>query len=256
MALLFVKKNFFLPDLSQHAVKTNLHLQKLISEGSKRRSVAATHIHDRSSRSHAIFIIYFLQAHLETNTPSEKMSKVNLVDLAGSERADNSSNSSSKRLKEGANINKSLVTLGTVIKSLAEIGLLSSESSASTGTVRSRNLYIPYRDSALTWLLKDSLGGNSNTIMIATISPTEKQYSETLSTLRYAQRAKNIVNKPTVNEDPNVRLIKELRAEIERLKLLLDCRQNGVCNIFIVYTSSLFLIDHPHVPQDVEGIRQ
>ncbi len=79
-------------------------------------------------------------------------------------------------------------------------------------------VFIPYRDSVLTWLLKDSLGGNSKTIMIATISPAEVNHSETLSTLRYANRAKNIINKPTVNEDPNVKLIRELRAEIERLR--------------------------------------
>lgn len=80
---------------------------------------------------------------------------------------------------------------------------------------------MPYRDSVLTWLLKDSLGGNSKTIMIATISPADVNYGETLSTLRYANRAKNIINKPTINEDANVKLIRELRAEIVRLKTLL-----------------------------------
>ncbi|KAH9380626.1 hypothetical protein HPB48_020895 [Haemaphysalis longicornis] len=140
--------------------------------------------------------------------PSETVSKVNLVDLAGSERAD-STKATGQRLKEGGHINKSLVTLGTVISALAELSTSHSK----------KRVFIPYRDSVLTWLLRDSLGGNSKTIMIATISPAECNYGETLSTLRYANRAKNIINKPTINEDPNVKLIKELRDEIARLRL-------------------------------------
>ncbi|XP_034722396.1 kinesin-like protein KIF16B, partial [Etheostoma cragini] len=87
--------------------------------------------------------------------------------------------------------------------------------------LKKKSVFVPYRDSVLTWLLKDSLGGNSKTIMIATVSPADVNYGETLSTLRYANRAKNIINKPTINEDCNVRLIRELRAEIARLKALL-----------------------------------
>ena len=137
------------------------------------------------------------------------MSKIHLVDLAGSERAD-ATGATGKRLKEGAHINKSLVTLGSVISALADV---------SSGAENSKKPhFIPYRDSVLTWLLKDSLGGNSKTIMIATISPADINKGETLSTLRYANRAKNIINKPTVNEDANVKLIRELRAEIDRLK--------------------------------------
>jgi len=98
-----------------------------------------------------------------------------------------------------------------------------------------RNAFIPYRDSVLTWLLKDSLGGNSKTIMIATISPAECNYNDTLSTLRYANRAKNIINKPTINEDANVKLIRELRAEIEKLKSLIDK------NMASILTSAAFL---------------
>jgi len=109
------------------------------------------------------------------------------------------------------------VTLGTVISTLSELSSASGDASASK-----RNAFIPYRDSVLTWLLKDSLGGNSKTIMIATISPAECNYNDTLSTLRYANRAKNIINKPTINEDANVKLIRELRAEIEKLKSLID----------------------------------
>ncbi|CAH1792419.1 unnamed protein product [Owenia fusiformis] len=130
----------------------------------------------------------------------------------GSERAD-ATGATGVRLKEGANINRSLVTLGNVISTLADMSVKSGS--------QKKQLFIPYRDSILTWLLKDSLGGNAKTIMIATISPADVNYAETLSTLRYANRAKDIINKPTVNEDPNVKLIRELRAEISRLKMLL-----------------------------------
>uniref|UniRef100_A0A8C4WJZ1 Kinesin-like protein n=1 Tax=Gopherus evgoodei TaxID=1825980 RepID=A0A8C4WJZ1_9SAUR len=197
---------------------------------------AATHVHDASSRSHAIFTIQYTQAILENNLPSEIASKINLVDLAGSERADPSY--CKDRITEGANINKSLVTLGIVISTLAQnsqmfsscqsINSITSEgdnhaSSHSPGSVSGtrRQAYIPYRDSILTWLLKDSLGGNSKTIMIATISPASSSYNETMSTLRYASNAKNIINKPRVNEDANVKLIRELREEIDRLKTML-----------------------------------
>lgn len=169
-------------------------------------------MNDTSSRSHAIFTITFVQAGFMEDMPSETVSKIHLVDLAGSERA-NATGATGQRLKEGAHINKSLVTLGSVISALAE----------QTNPIQNKRiLYIPYRDSVLTWLLKDSLGGNSKTIMIAAISPADCNYSETLSTLRYANRAKNIINKPTINEDPNVRLIRELREEIMKLKGMLN----------------------------------
>lgn len=143
-----------------------------------------------------------------------------------SERA-NATGATGQRLKEGAHINKSLVTLGSVISALAEqtsAGNNTSSSALATtpNGVSKRVLYIPYRDSILTWLLKDSLGGNSKTIMIAALSPADCNYSETLSTLRYANRAKNIINKPTVNEDANVKLIRELREEINKLKSMLS----------------------------------
>lgn len=109
-----------------------------------------------------------------------------------------------------------MVTLGSVISALAELS-----SSTQTSSSKSKT-FIPYRDSVLTWLLKDSLGGNSKTIMIAAISPADCNYGETLSTLRYANRAKNIINKPTINEDPNVKLIRELREEISKLKSMMS----------------------------------
>ncbi|XP_064489753.1 kinesin-like protein KIF16B isoform X2 [Ornithodoros turicata] len=197
----------YVQDLSRHLVMDYADVQELMTRGNSHRTTASTAMNDVSSRSHAIFTLNFTQATLNRDMPSETVSKVNLVDLAGSERAD-STKATGQRLKEGGHINKSLVTLGSVISALAEL---------STSHTK-KTVFIPYRDSVLTWLLKDSLGGNSKTIMIATISPAECNYGETLSTLRYANRAKNIINKPTINEDPNVKLIKELREEIARLR--------------------------------------
>ena len=123
------------------------------------------------------------------------------MDLAGSEKV-SKTGVEGERLKEGCNINKSLLTLGSVISALAE----------------KSSKHVPYRDSVLTWLLKDSIGGNSRTVMISTISPSIDNYEETLSTLRYADRAKRIVNSAVVNEDPNAKTIRELREELDMLK--------------------------------------
>ncbi|XP_076638650.1 kinesin-like protein 98A isoform X1 [Colletes latitarsis] len=210
------KRGPYVQDLSSHLVYDYSDIQECMVRGNTHRTTASTNMNDVSSRSHAIFTITFVQAGLsEGNMPSETVSKVHLVDLAGSERA-NATGATGQRLKEGAHINKSLVTLGSVISALAEV---SSTGDASCSSKRS--VFIPYRDSVLTWLLKDSLGGNSKTIMIAAISPADCNYGETLSTLRYANRAKNIINKPTINEDPNVKLIRELREEIQKLKSLI-----------------------------------
>lgn len=187
--------------------------QRCINRGNLLRTTASTNMNDTSSRSHAIFTITFVQAVFMDDMPSETVSKIHLVDLAGSERA-NATGATGERLKEGAHINKSLVTLGSVISALAE----QSTAASAQSSAQKKRAYIPYRDSVLTWLLKDSLGGNSKTIMIAAISPADCNFSETLSTLRYANRAKNIINKPTINEDPNVKLIRELREEIMKLK--------------------------------------
>ncbi|ELT98872.1 hypothetical protein CAPTEDRAFT_195907 [Capitella teleta] len=208
------KEGPYVQDLSKHIVSNFDDISSLMEKGNANRTTASTNMNDTSSRSHAIFTLVFSQAKFSKNSPSETKSKIHLVDLAGSERAD-ATGATGKRLKEGSSINKSLVTLSTVISTLADI----SEKAGS-----SRKAFIPYRDSTLTWLLKDSLGGNAKTIMIATLSPAGVNYSETLSTLRYANRAKSIVNKPTVNEDPNVKLIRELREEIQSLKSMLSVR--------------------------------
>jgi len=136
-------------------------------------------MNETSSRSHAVFTMVFTQRQVDmaTGIPGEKVSKISLVDLAGSERAD-STGATGARLKEGANINKSLTTLGLVISALAE--------QSNPDRKKKGKDFVPYRDSVLTWLLKDNLGGNSKTTMIATLSPADINYDETLSTLRYA----------------------------------------------------------------------
>ncbi|KAK9887981.1 hypothetical protein WA026_000272 [Henosepilachna vigintioctopunctata] len=204
----------YVEDLSKLAVTSYQDIHDLIDEGNKARTVAATNMNETSSRSHAVFTIFFTQQRYDETTDlcTEKVSKISLVDLAGSERAD-STGAKGTRLKEGANINKSLTTLGKVISALAEI--------ASKGKKTKKADFIPYRDSVLTWLLRENLGGNSKTAMIAAISPADINYDETLSTLRYADRAKQIVCKAVVNEDANAKLIRELKEEILKLRELL-----------------------------------
>ncbi|XP_029403570.1 kinesin-like protein KIF13A isoform X4 [Mus pahari] len=198
----------YVDGLSQLAVTGFEDIESLMSEGNKSRTVAATNMNEESSRSHAVFNIIITQTlyDLQSGNSGEKVSKVSLVDLAGSERV-SKTGAAGERLKEGSNINKSLTTLGLVISSLAD-----------QAAGKGKNKFVPYRDSVLTWLLKDNLGGNSQTSMIATISPAADNYEETLSTLRYADRAKRIVNHAVVNEDPNAKVIRELREEVEKLR--------------------------------------
>ncbi|XP_067367338.1 kinesin-like protein KIF13A isoform X1 [Channa argus] len=202
----------YVDGLSQLAVTSFEDIEVLMSEGNKSRTVAATNMNEESSRSHAVFSIIVTQTlyDLQSGNSGEKVSKMSLVDLAGSERV-SKTGAAGDRLKEGSNINRSLTTLGCVISALAD-------QSAGKGKVK----FVPYRDSVLTWLLKDNLGGNSKTAMIATVSPAADNYEETLSTLRYADRAKRIVNHAVVNEDPNARIIRELREEVEKLKVQLS----------------------------------
>ncbi|KAF0296233.1 Kinesin-like protein unc-104 [Amphibalanus amphitrite] len=308
----------YVEDLSKLAVTAYEDIRDLMDEGNKARTVAATNMNETSSRSHAVFTIIFTQRKYDaaTDLTSEKVSKISLVDLAGSERAD-STGAKGTRLKEGANINKSLTTLGKVISALAEVqhaetedcparrlrcyrchavghvraacragwsprvyhldddgleafrdgggpgpwtenhgsGVMDTRQSSGAaaagecraaaeesgpayleGTVsgdvsggepgeaskkKKKAEFIPYRDSVLTWLLRENLGGNSKTAMVAALSPADINYDETLSTLRYADRAKQIVCKAVVNEDANAKLIRELREEISRLHDLL-----------------------------------
>ncbi|RPD62104.1 kinesin-domain-containing protein [Lentinus tigrinus ALCF2SS1-7] len=205
----------YVEDLSKLMVNSYDEMMTLMDEGNKARTVAATNMNETSSRSHAVFtLLLTMKRHdVDTNLDTEKVSRINLVDLAGSERA-NSTGATGQRLKEGANINKSLTTLGKVIAALAT----ASQSEGKKGKKGKAEEFIPYRDSVLTWLLKDSLGGNSKTAMIAAISPADVQYEETLSTLRYADQAKKIKNKAVINEDPNAKLVRELKEELEMLR--------------------------------------
>ena len=193
---------FEVVDLRTVDVKSYSEIEYQMEVGTKHRTVAATKMNNTSSRAHTIVTVLFEQITRDENgVETTKSSEINLVDLAGSERA-NSTGATGDRLKEGSNINKSLSTLGKVIQALA----------------KGRGKFVPYRESVLTRLLKNALGGNSKTVMIAALSPADINYDETLSTLRYADQAKQIKNKAIVNESPTERLIRELKEQIEDLK--------------------------------------
>ena len=186
----------YVKDLTDLPVKNYFELLRYMRIGDASRTTASTKMNDTSSRSHAVFTIMLKQIHhdLSTDSTTERLARIRLVDLAGSERA-KSTEATGARLREGSNINKSLTTLGRVIAALADPrhGRIHNG-----GKGRSKDV-VPYRDSILTWLLKDSLGGNSKTAMIACIAPSD--YDETLSTLRYADQAKNIRTRAIVNQD-------------------------------------------------------
>ena len=206
------EKGIYVEDLCEVVVKDPEAVLQLIEQGNAVRRVAATKMNDTSSRSHSVFTIKIEQrtvSELEGGVTKTQMvkAKLNLVDLAGSERAEKTGATGST-LKEGANINMSLMALGNVINALSEMG-------ASKGK---KKIHIPYRDSKLTRLLQESLGGNAATVMIAAISPADYNYDETMGTLKYANRAKSIANAVVKNEDVNQRMIKDLKNEIEKLK--------------------------------------
>ena len=211
----------YVEDLAKLAVRSFPEIENLMDEGNKARTVAATNMNETSSRSHAVFTLTLTQKRhdVETNMDTEKVSRISLVDLAGSERQQ-ATGATGARLKEGAEINRSLSTLGRVIASLADL---------SSGK---KGMKVPYRDSVLTWLLKDSLGGNSLTAMIAAISPADINFEETLSTLRYADSAKRIKNHAVVNEDPNARMIRELKEELALLRRQLGSGGSAVSDAY------------------------
>ncbi|KAG2416361.1 hypothetical protein HFD88_007576 [Aspergillus terreus] len=183
----------YVKDLTEVTVRNYSEIMKYMRKGDVSRTVASTKMNDTSSRSHAVFTITLKQIHhdLSTDETTERTARIRLVDLAGSERA-KSTEATGQRLREGSNINKSLTTLGRVIAALAD------PKQGRPGKRKGKDI-VPYRDSILTWLLKDSLGGNSKTAMIACISPSD--YEETLSTLRYADQAKHIRTRARVNQD-------------------------------------------------------
>jgi kinesin family protein 1 len=207
----------YVEDLAKLIVQSFADIENLMDEGNKARTVAATNMNETSSRSHAVFTVTLTQKRHDTKAgmSGERVAKISLVDLAGSERAQ-STGATGARLKEGAEINRSLSTLGRVIAALAD-----------QSTAGKKKVQVPYRDSVLTWLLKDSLGGNSMTAMVAAISPADINYDETLSTLRYADSAKRIKNHAVVNEDPNARMIRELNEELAKLRSQLSGGSSG-----------------------------
>ncbi|XP_063964719.1 kinesin-like protein KIF28P [Lytechinus pictus] len=209
------QKGFYVEQQATFPVMSYDDINNKINEGTRNRTIASTNMNATSSRAHTIVSIRFIQkGKNEAGKNMTKTSIINLVDLAGSERVD-STGATGDRLKEGAAINLSLSSLGNVIKALADMG------------AGKKGIRVPYRDSKLTMLLKNALGGNSKTIMIAAISPADINYDETLSTLRYADRAKAIKTKAVVNESPTDKLIRELKEENARLLKELQGKGGG-----------------------------
>lgn len=217
----------YVKDLTEMQVKNYAEILKYMRLGDASRTTASTKMNDTSSRSHAVFTIMLKQIHHDyhTDETTERLARIRLVDLAGSERA-KATEATGARLREGGNINKSLTTLGRVIAALAD-----PKHARLHNTNRKNRDIVPYRDSILTWLLKDSLGGNSKTAMIACIAPSD--YDETLSTLRYADQAKNIRTKAIVNQDhvssaEKDAQIAEMQETIQSLRWTLSQQQAAV----------------------------
>ncbi|GBG25574.1 Kinesin-like protein KIF3B [Hondaea fermentalgiana] len=207
-----VDSGVYVKDQRVEIVKSVAEIDRLMQEGNGKRKVGATRMNQTSSRSHSIFSIVVETSELDESSGEAKIrvGKLNLVDLAGSERQ-SKTGATGERLEEATKINLSLSALGNVISAL----------------VGSKSQHIPYRDSKLTRLLQDSLGGNTKTVMIANCGPADYNYDETLSTLRYADRAKKIKNKPKINEDPKDAMLREFQEEIMRLKAQLQAAANG-----------------------------
>ncbi|KAM9315664.1 kinesin-like protein KIF3C [Gastrophryne carolinensis] len=198
----------YIKDLSSFVTKNVKEIEHVMNLGNQARSVASTNMNEYSSRSHTIFVITIECSELGVDGQEHiRVGKLNLVDLAGSERQ-SKTGANGERPREASKINLSLSALGNVISALVD----------------GRSTHIPYRDSKLTRLLQDSLGGNAKTIMVATLGPASHHFEETLSTLRFANRAKNIKNKPKINEDPKDTLLREFQEEIARLKAQLEKR--------------------------------
>ncbi|KAF0682400.1 Aste57867_25488 [Aphanomyces stellatus] len=206
-----VDSGVYVKNLTAQVVKDAAEIDAVMQQGKKNRSVGATMMNQTSSRSHSIFTI--VVECLSDGVDGKDhvcVGKLNLVDLAGSERQ-SKTGATGDRLQEANKINLSLSALGNVISALVD----------------GKSKHIPYRDSKLTRLLQDSLGGNTKTVMIANCGPADYNYEETLTTLRYASRAKQIKNKPKINEDPKDAMIREFQEEIEALKAKLASFAHG-----------------------------
>ena len=210
----------FVEGLSRVRVFSYGDVEALMEAGNRVRTTAATKMNASSSRSHAVFTVSFTKTvkDMESLSAKDSSSAIHLVDLAGSERQ-KKTKARGQALKEGAMINQSLSSLGEVISKLADRAVAAAKFAARfpDRTYKPKGM-IPYRNSKLTRVLQQSLGGNSKTVMLAAISPSSDNHTETLSTLRYASRASKIRNVPVVNESPNEALIRALREEVRRLK--------------------------------------
>lgn len=209
-----------------HQCNSQESCEKIMHKGWNNRSVGATLMNSDSSRSHSIFTIHLERSDVNKNEQDNsnnkketkqktkiRVAKLNLIDLAGSERQ-GKTGASGARLKEATKINLSLSALGNVISALVD----------------GKCSHVPFRDSKLTRLLQNSLGGNTKTIMLACLSPADNNSDETMSTLRYASRAKSIKNKPKVNEDPKDAMIRQFQEEIQKLKEILAQNQTSPTN--------------------------
>ena len=201
----------YVKDLSYFAVKNAQEINHVMATGIKNRATGATNMNAHSSRSHSLFTITIERSEIGPDGKAHiRVGKLNMVDLAGSERIEKTG-ATGDRLKEATKINLSLSTLCHVISALTD----------------PKSTYIPYRDSKLTRLLQDSLGGNTKTVMIANIGPADYNYDESMNTLRYASRAKHITNKPRINEDPKDALLREYQEEVMKLKEQLELLHKG-----------------------------
>uniref|UniRef100_A0A4W6F0K2 Kinesin family member 4 n=1 Tax=Lates calcarifer TaxID=8187 RepID=A0A4W6F0K2_LATCA len=201
--------------LTERRVFTAHEMVGCLELGNSARTVGSTAMNAASSRSHAIFTIT-LEQRRGTDKADSVVSKLHLVDLAGSERQ-KKTKAEGDRLKEGISINRGLLSLGNVISAL--------------GDESKKNTFVPYRDSKLTRLLQDSLGGNSHTLMIACISPADSNMEETINTLRYADRARKIKNKPVVNIDPRAAEMNRLKQQVQELQVMLLHARGGVAPV-------------------------
>ena len=210
------KGEVFVEGLTKIPVSSYQDIEEQINIGTSNRTIGATNMNATSSRAHTVTTITFKQTVYENEKPlNQKRSDINLVDLAGSERQ-SGTGATGDRLQEGSNINKSLSFLGKWISVLAE---------KSTGQGKAGSLVVPYRESKLTRILQNALGGNSKTSMIAALSPASVNYEETLSTLRYANQVKAIKNEAKINESAHDKLIRELKEENERLKKMIENKE-------------------------------
>ncbi len=202
---------FYVEDCKKLKVESGEQMLAILNAGRSNRAKGETDMNKDSSRSHSLFTIIIENSSIdEMGQTHYRMGKLNLVDLAGSERL-SKTNATGQRVEEAKHINLSLHMLGIVISKLV-----------------TAEKHIPYRDSVLTKLLSDSLGGNTKTIMIANIGPADYNYEESVNTLRYAWDAKKIKNKPKINEDPKDALLRKFQEEIESLKQELAKRAGKV----------------------------